>query len=109
MKISIIGGGNVGATAALRIAQDCLGDVVLVDVVKGLAQGKACDLEDARPLLNINYNLEGTDDLTKIKGSDIVVVTAGLARKPGMTREELLLKNTAILKDICLNIRLPAA
>ena len=108
MKISIIGGGNVGATAALRIAQDCLGDVVLVDVVKGLAQGKAYDLEDARPLLKINYNLEGTDDLTKIKGSDIVVVTAGLARKPGMTREELLLKNAAILKDICLNIKILA-
>ena len=67
MKISIIGGGNVGATAALRIAQDCLGEVVLVDVVKGLAQGKAYDLEDARQLLETNYKIEGTDDLKKIK------------------------------------------
>ncbi|MGA2775108.1 MAG: malate dehydrogenase [Candidatus Omnitrophota bacterium] len=105
MKISIIGSGNVGATSALRVAQDCLGEVVLVDVVKGLAKGKAYDLEDARALLKINYNIEGTDDFTQIKGSDIIVVTAGLARKPGMTREELLLKNAAILKEICLNIK----
>ena len=105
MKISIIGGGNVGATAALRIAQACLGDVVLIDVVKGLAQGKTYDLEDARPLLKINYNIEGSDDLAKIKGSDVVVITAGLARKPGMAREELLLKNYLILKDICLAVK----
>jgi len=105
VKISIIGSGNVGATSALRVAEGCFGDVVLLDVVKGLAQGKAYDLEDARALLKISYSVEGTDDITKIKGSDIVVVTAGLARKPGMAREELLLKNAAILKDICLNIK----
>ncbi|MFA5276795.1 MAG: malate dehydrogenase [Candidatus Omnitrophota bacterium] len=105
MKISIIGSGNVGATSALRVAQDCLGDVVLVDVVKGLAKGKAYDLEDARALLKINYSIEGSDDFTQVKGSDIIVVTAGLARKPGMTREELLLKNAAILKEICLKIK----
>lgn len=105
MKIAIIGAGNVGATASLRIAQDSLGELILVDVAKGLAQGKAYDLEDARALLKINYSIEGTEDIAKIKGSDIVVVTAGLTRKPGMSREELLLKNSAILKDICLNIK----
>ena len=97
MKISIIGAGNVGSLAAMRIAADGLGDVLLIDVVKGLALGKALDLEDARPLLKSNYNIAGSDDITQIKGSDIIVVTAGLARKPGMTREELLAKNAQIM------------
>jgi len=105
MKISIIGAGNVGSLSAMRISQDGLGEVVLVDVVKGLAQGKAFDLEDARPLLKNNYNISGTDDISEIKGSDIIVVTAGLARKPGMTREELLNKNAQILKNICTDIK----
>ena len=105
MKISIIGAGNVGSTAALRLAQEGAGEIVLVDVVKGLAQGKTLDLEDARPLLKINYNLNGSDDIAAIKDSQIVVITAGLARKPGMTREELLAKNAAILKDISRNIK----
>jgi len=105
MKISIIGAGNVGSTTAMRLAQDDLGEVVLIDVVKGMAQGKALDLEDARSILRINYNIEGTDDISNIKDSNIIVITAGLARKPGMTREELLSKNSSILKDICLNIK----
>lgn len=105
MKISIIGAGNVGSLAAMRIAADGLGDVLLIDVVKGLALGKALDLEDARPLLKSNYNIKGSDDVAQIKDSGIVVVTAGLARKPGMTREELLVKNAQILKDVCLKIK----
>jgi len=105
MKITVIGAGNVGSLTALRIAQDGLGDVLLVDVVKGLAHGKALDLEDARPLLKNNYKISGSDDITQIKDSDIIVVTAGLARKPGMTREELLAKNSQILKSVCLNIK----
>jgi len=105
MKISIIGAGNVGSLAAMRIAADGLGDVVLIDVVKGLALGKALDLEDARPLLKSNYSIQGSDDIAQVKDSDIVVVTAGLARKPGMTREELLAKNAQILKDVCLKIK----
>jgi len=105
MKISVIGAGNVGSLAAMRIAQDGLGDVLLIDIVKGLAHGKALDLEDARPLLKYNYNLKGSDDISQIKDSDIVVVTAGLARKPGMSREELLAKNALILKDVCLKIK----
>jgi len=105
MKISIIGAGNVGSTSALRIAQEGLGEVVLIDVIKGLAQGKAFDLEDARPILKYNYQIEGSDDIGKIKDSNIIVITAGLARKPGMAREELLQKNSAILKKICVNIK----
>ena len=105
MKISVIGAGNVGSLTAMRIAQDGLGDVLLIDVVKGLAHGKALDLEDARALLKCNYNISGSDDITRIKDSDIVVVTAGLARKPGMSREELLLKNAQILKEVCLKIK----
>ena len=105
MKISIIGAGNVGSLAAMRIAADGLGDVLLIDVVKGLALGKALDLEDARPLLKNNYSIYGSDNIAQIKDSQIVVVTAGLARKPGMTREELLAKNAQILKEVCLKIK----
>lgn len=89
----------------MRIAADGLGDVLLIDIVKGLALGKALDLEDARPLLKNNYSIHGTDDIVQVKDSDIIVVTAGLARKPGMTREELLLKNALILKGVCLKIK----
>jgi malate dehydrogenase len=105
MKITVIGAGNVGSLTAMRIAADGLGDVLLIDVVKGLASGKALDLEDARPLLKSNYSIAGSDDIRQVKDSDIVVVTAGLTRKPGMTREELLVKNAQILKDVCLKIK----
>ena len=108
MKISIIGAGNVGALSAMRIAQYCLSEVVLIDIVKGIAKGKALDLEDARSILKINYNINGSDDINDIQDSDIVVITAGLARKPGMTREELLAKNAQILKEVCLNIKVKA-
>jgi len=105
MKISVIGAGNVGALSAMRMAELKLGDIVLVDIAKGLARGKSLDLEDARQILKASYNIKGSDDISTIKDSDVVVVTAGLARKPGMTREELLAKNSSILKDVCLNIR----
>lgn len=105
MKISIIGAGNVGGLTAMRLAQDGLGEIILVDIAGGLAKAKALDLEDARPILKYNYRIEGTEDIKKIEGSDIVVITAGLTRKPGMSREDLLAKNARILKDICLNIK----
>lgn len=95
----------MGSIAALRIAEQGLGDIVLVDVVKGLAQGKSLDLADAQGLLRKDYSLEGTDDIRKIKGSSIVVITAGLARRPGMKREDLLKTNADILKGISLNIK----
>lgn len=109
MKISIVGAGNVGGLTAMRLAQEGIGDIHLIDIAKGLAQGKALDMEDARPLVKINYNIHGSDDLTQIKDSDIVVVTAGFPRKPGMTREDLLQKNAAVLKEVCLQAKLLAA
>jgi len=105
MKISIIGAGNVGSLTAMRLAQEGIGDILLVDIIKGLAQGKAFDLQDARAILKHNYHIEGTEDINEIKDSNVIVLTAGLARKPGMAREDLLNKNAFILKDICLNIK----
>lgn len=105
MKISIIGAGNVGSLTAMRLAEKNFSQIVLIDIVKGLAEGKSLDLEDARSVLKNNYNIQGTDDIGQIKGSDIIIVTAGLARKPGMTREDLLNKNSQILKEVCLNIK----
>jgi malate dehydrogenase len=105
MKISIIGAGNVGSLTAMRLAQEGVGEITLIDIVKGMAQGKAFDLEDARSILKLNYHIEGTEDITQIKDSSIIVITAGLARKPGMSREELLMKNAEILKDISRNIK----
>jgi malate dehydrogenase len=105
MKISIIGGGNVGGCAAARIAELNVGSVCLVDIVPGLAAAKAFDMDDSRSLLNNNFSITGSEELKDIKGSNIVVVTAGLARKPGMTREDLLSKNCAIIDGICRHIR----
>lgn len=105
MKISIIGAGNVGSLTAMRLAEERAGDILLVDIAKGLALGKSLDLEDSQPLLKYNFNIEGTQDINKIKHSDIIIITAGLARKPGMSREDLLNKNVNIIKDISRNIK----
>jgi malate dehydrogenase len=105
VKISIIGAGNVGALTAMRLVQDGLGEVILVDIVKGLAQGKSLDLEDASAVLKYNYRLQGAEDFKAIKDSDIVIITAGLPRKPGMSREELLDKNARIIKDVSSQIK----
>ncbi len=99
MKISIIGAGNVGSLSAMRLAHEGLGEIVLVDILKGIARGKAFDLEDASSILKLDYDIAGSDDIAEIKDSDIAVITAGLARKPGMTREDLLSKNSQILKE----------
>jgi malate dehydrogenase len=105
MKISIIGAGNVGALSALRIAQEAYAEVLLVDIAKGLALGKSLDMEDAQNILKLDYSVKGSEDISSIKGSDIVVLTAGLVRKPGMTREDLLSKNAAIVKEVALNVK----
>ena len=105
MKISVIGAGNVGGLTAMRLAEAGFGDIVLVDVAKGLAQGKALDLEDAGSVVKYNCRVQGTDNLGAIKDSSIVIVTAGLARKPGMSREDLLNKNARIMKEVCLAIK----
>jgi malate dehydrogenase len=103
-KITIIGAGAVGATAAQRIAEKELGEVVLTDIVEGLPQGKALDLMEAGPLCGYDTKITGTNDYSNIEGSDVVVVTAGIARKPGMTREDLLKINAKIIKDVSGNI-----
>jgi len=105
MKIAIIGAGNVGAMTASRVIDADLADVVLLDVVPGMAKGKALDISDARPIVNSRSKIHGTEDFKDIEGSGIVVITAGLARKPGMTREDLLKKNTEIIKGISCQIK----
>jgi malate dehydrogenase len=104
-KISVIGAGNVGATAALKIAQKGLGDVVLVDVVEGVPQGKALDIEQSMPLWGSTSRITGTNDFSDMADSDVVVVTAGVPRKPGMSREDLLEVNSGIMKSVCREIR----
>jgi malate dehydrogenase len=104
MKISIIGAGNVGGLTAMRIAQENLGDLALIDIAPGLAKGKAFDLDDAAPLSGGSGAVFGSENIHALDGSDIVVVTAGLARKPGMTREDLLEKNAHILDGVCRTI-----
>ena len=105
MKISVIGAGNVGGLTAMRLAEAGLGEIMLCDVVKGLAQGKAQDMQDSQAALKYRYSIEGSDDISKIQGSQVIIITAGLARKPGMTREELLQKNSQIIKEIALQIK----
>lgn len=108
MKISIIGAGNVGGLTAMRLAESAIGDIVLIDIAPGLAAGKILDLEDACACLKLNSNIYGPDNINEIQNSDIIVVTAGFARKPGMSREDLFNKNALILKDICKKIKLLA-
>ncbi len=105
MKISVIGAGNVGSITAMRLAQERLGEVVLFDVVKGLADGKTADMQDARFLLKQDYEITGTDDIKKSASSDIIIITAGLPRKPGMTREDLINRNAQIINEVCQNIK----
>jgi len=105
MKIAIIGAGNVGAMVASRAIDAGLADVILVDVVPGTAKGKALDIADARPVVNSKSRITGTEDFKDIKDSDIVVITAGLARKPGMSREDLLKKNAGIIKEVAVQVK----
>ena len=103
-KVSVIGAGNVGATCAFLVAQKDLADVILVDILEGVPQGKALDMAQASSLEGFNSKVVGTNDYSRIKDSDVVVITAGLARKPGMSREDLLLKNAKIIKEVSLKI-----
>ena len=99
-KITIAGAGNVGATTAHIAAGRKLGDIVLLDIVKGLAQGKALDMAQAGPVQGYSGNIIGTTDWEQTAGSGIVVITSGLARKPGMSRDDLLAKNVQIVKEV---------
>jgi malate dehydrogenase len=99
-KVTVVGAGNVGATTAQRIAEAGLADVVLVDIVEGLPQGKGLDLAEAAPVVGHDARVLGTNDYADTAGSDIVVVTSGLARQPGMSRDDLLAKNAGIVRSV---------
>ena len=103
-KISIIGSGSVGTATAHWIASKDIGDIVLVDVVEGWPQGKALDLLEAGPIVGFNADIKGTNNYEDTKNSDIVVITAGFPRKPGMSRDDLVSMNTKIVKEVAQNV-----
>jgi malate dehydrogenase len=98
--VTVVGAGNVGASVAQRVAEGSLADVVLIDIVEGLPQGKALDLAEAAPVVGHDMRIVGTNDYADTAGSDIVVVTSGLARQPGMSRDDLLAKNAGIVRSV---------
>jgi malate dehydrogenase len=99
-RVTVIGAGNVGATTAQRIAEAGLADVVLVDIVEGLPQGKGLDLAEAAPVVSHDARVVGTNDYADTASSDVIVVTSGLARQPGMSRDDLLTKNAGIVRSV---------
>jgi malate dehydrogenase len=100
-KVTVVGAGNVGATAAMRIAEMELADVVLIDVVEDIAAGKALDLTESAPLGRYDSKISGfTNDYVRAEGSDVVIITAGIARRPGMSRDDLLSTNMVIMKSV---------
>lgn len=103
-KITVVGAGNVGTTTAQLIAEKNLADIVLVDIVEGVPQGKALDIQEACPLWNSSSKVIGTNSYEETAGSDIVVITAGLARKPGMSRDDLLQANARIIKVVARSV-----
>jgi malate dehydrogenase len=103
-KITVVGGGNVGASAAINLAMKELGDVVLVDVVEGVPQGKGLDMAQMGPIEGYDVHITGANDYAPTANSDVVVITAGLARKPGMSRDDLLIANYEVVKSVTENI-----
>jgi malate dehydrogenase len=99
-KITVIGAGNVGATLAQRLAERGYADVVLLDIVEGLPQGKALDILESAPVIGFDSCITGTNDYADTTGSDVVIITSGIGRKPGMTRDELLLTNMDIVAGV---------
>ncbi len=103
-KITVVGAGNVGATTAQRLAERDYADVVLVDIVEGLPQGKALDLNEAGPVVGYEPAVTGTNGYEETAGSDICVITSGIARKPGMSRDDLLTTNQKVVGDVTTNL-----
>ena len=99
-RVTVIGAGNVGSTTAQRIIETGLADVVLVDIVEGMPQGKALDLAEAAPVVGYDVKVTGTNDYADTAGSKIIVVTSGLARQPGMSRDDLVARNAAIVGSV---------
>jgi len=104
-KIALIGGGNIGGVLAEQAAYRELGDVVLFDVVEGMPQGKALDMAEGAPLANSDASISGANDYSEIAGANLVIITAGLARKPGMSRDDLLATNVKIMKQVAEGVR----
>jgi len=104
-KVAVIGAGNVGATCAFVLAQKNIGEVVLLDIYEGFAKGKALDMSQGGQILNYDGKISGTKDYEDIAGADVVVVTSGFPRKPGMTREDLVGKNADIISQVGQGIR----
>ncbi|MFH1594215.1 MAG: malate dehydrogenase [Candidatus Omnitrophota bacterium] len=104
-KISIIGAGNVGSMLAERVLAHDLADVVLVDIAEGLAKAKAFDLTDASPIMGYRRDILGSESYEETRGSAIVVITAGSARKPGMSRDDLIKKNSAVARSVLASVR----
>ncbi len=103
-KITVVGAGNVGASVAQRLAERGYADVVMVDVIEGLPQGKALDLLEANPITGTDVSLIGANDYAPTEGSDLAVITAGIARRPGMSRDDLVLTNMKIVVEVTQNL-----
>jgi malate dehydrogenase len=104
-KIALIGGGQIGGTLALMAAQRELGDIVIYDVIDGVPQGKALDIMESRPVEGYDVDLKGTNSYQDLAGADVIIVTAGFPRKPGMSRDDLLNKNIEIMQDVATNVK----
>ncbi|MBU4128038.1 MAG: malate dehydrogenase, partial [Proteobacteria bacterium] len=103
-KVTVVGAGHVGATTAQRLAEKELCDVVLIDIVEGVPQGKALDLAEAAPIEKHDAKITGSNKYEASEGSDVVIITAGIPRKPGMSRDDLLSTNASIMKSVTENI-----
>ena len=104
-KITVVGGGNVGATTAQRLAERDYADIVLVDIVEGMPQGKALDLNQSGPVVGYEPNMVGTNGYEETAGSEIVVITSGFPRQPGMSRDDLLAKNKEIVGRVASEVK----
>lgn len=104
-KIALVGAGQIGGTLALRAAEKELGDIVLIDIAEGVPQGKALDMAETMPVMGRDAGLTGSNDFSAMKGADVVIVTAGVPRKPGMSRDDLISINSGIIKNVAENIK----
>ncbi|MHA2609819.1 MAG: malate dehydrogenase [bacterium JZ-2024 1] len=104
-KVGIVGAGNVGAETAREIQARQIADVVLVDIIEGMPQGKGLDMSQSSPIYSSSARVYGSNDISSVEGSDVVVITAGVARKPGMSREDLLATNFRIVKGVCEQVK----
>src|SRR6202049_1807803 len=100
VKITVVGAGNVGATLAQRLAERNYADIVLVDIIDGLPQGKALDMLEAGPIVGYDSLITGTNGYEETAGSDMVLITSGIARKPGMSRDDLVMTNAKIVASV---------